>query len=282
MYDRCSSMLTARLRQVRPSAHWVDNYPGYVASIDDNLVPGIGPEVYCSDYRGGAGQELLWTKHMGRECPPKMHAAFSSSALVVNTFARWKEAPLQLSLGGRTGFQELRFEVKCPTGLNGTPPHLDLLAIHPIDPPVAVESKCLEFLNAHRIAFSSQYDALKGPGSKTPYYDMIRRLRTDPAMFQYLDAAQLIKHALGLANIFQGMPVELLYLYWEPSNWHEFREFNDHRTEIEQFARLVSGCTIRFAALSYRELWSEWAKLEEPTWLTAHVKALAERYIVAV
>jgi hypothetical protein len=275
-------MLTERLRQMRPTAAWVDNYAGYVQSIDDNLVTGIGSELYCSDYMGGAGQELLWTKHLGRECPPKMHAAFSSSALVVNTFARWKQALPQLSLAAQTGFQEMRFEVKCPTGLNGTPPHLDVLATHSIDPPVAIESKCLEFLNAHRITFSSQYDGLKGSGSKTPYYDMIRRLRTERAMFQYLDAAQLIKHALGLANIFQGMPVVLLYLHWEPSNWQEFREFAQHRSEIAEFGRYVSGCRIRFMSMSYQELWSEWEKLEEPSWLRAHIKALAERYTVAV
>jgi hypothetical protein len=211
-----------------------------------------------------------------------MHAAFSSSALVVNTFARWKEAVPQLSLLGMTGFEELRFEVKCPTGLIGTSPHLDVVAIQSNDAPVAIESKCLEFLNAHRITFSSQYDALKGPGSKTRYHELIPRLRARPSMFRYLDAAQLIKHALGLANVFQGRPVVLLYLYWEPLNWQEFREFAQHRIEIDEFGRYVSGCTVKFTSMSYQELWSEWAQLGEPAWLRTHIKALAGRYSVAV
>lgn len=34
--------------------------------------------------------------------------------------------------------------------------------------------------------------------------------------YQLLDAAQLIKHAFGLAHSRKNEPVTLVYLYWEP------------------------------------------------------------------
>ena len=64
--------------------------------------------------------------------------------LVVNTFAPWKPQPGDLELTCQDGFTALQFEAVCPTGLQGTPPHLDLLAGGP-GGIVAVESKCAAF-----------------------------------------------------------------------------------------------------------------------------------------
>jgi hypothetical protein len=44
------------------------------------------------------------------------------------------------------------------------------------------------------------------------------RLIDAPDCYAWPDAAQLIKHAFGLAGRFGGRPVTLLYLYWEPAN----------------------------------------------------------------
>jgi hypothetical protein len=44
------------------------------------------------------------------------------------------------------------------------------------------------------------------------------RLIDAPDCYAWPDAAQLIKHAFGLAGTFGGPPATLLYLYWEPAN----------------------------------------------------------------
>ena len=59
-------------------------------------------------------------------------------------------------------------------------------------------------------------------------------------MYRYLDAAQLVKHSLGLMR---GCPQAMLvYLYWEPRNWREFREFREHREEIADLPLLRAMC----------------------------------------
>ena len=63
----------------------------------------------------------------------------------------------------------------------------------------------------------------------------------EPRAYAWLDAAQLVKHAFGLAHTFFTQPVTLLYLYWEPSNATEFPMFGEHRAEIARFAAAVEG-----------------------------------------
>lgn len=82
--------------------------------------------------------------------PAKFCAAYSSAALVVNTFAPLKHAPSELRIAGLDGFSRpLIFEGKCPNGLkedNGrqsVPPNLDVL-LEEEDRILAIESKFLE------------------------------------------------------------------------------------------------------------------------------------------
>jgi hypothetical protein len=64
-----------------------EGFDGYLRELEDNLLPGITPDLYADDYTAGAGGELQWEVRNGRRCPPKMRATYSSSALVVNSFA---------------------------------------------------------------------------------------------------------------------------------------------------------------------------------------------------
>lgn len=105
---------------------------GYVGRIEDNLIPGVDRELFWQEFEAGAGQEL--TERTGRDglvLRPKALAAHSSAVLAVNSFARWKTTPKHLAIAGATGFEHIRFEQHCPTGLPGTPPTLDLLAEGP-------------------------------------------------------------------------------------------------------------------------------------------------------
>jgi hypothetical protein len=98
----------------------------------------------------------------------------------------------------------------------------------------------------------------------------------------HLDAAQLIKHAFGLAHCFPNCKLTLLYLYWEPKNADQFREFNDHRDEVVRFADHVKGSCPLFRAVSYRDLWDEWGRSASPSWLSEHLIALRSRYDIDI
>jgi len=102
-----------------------------------------------------------------------------------------------------------------------------------------------------------------------------------PDSYVWLDAAQLIKHAFGLAHTFRDRPTTLLYLFWEPLHPDACPEFSAHRAEIAAFAERVKGAGPRFVAMSYPELWEGWAQTG-PDWLTTHLADLWARYLVAV
>jgi hypothetical protein len=125
--SRCKLALKARLRQLRPDAAWINGFDSYLLRLEDNLLPGITPDLFRDDYSADAGGELDWEVRHGVQYPPKMHAAHSSSALVVNDFAPWKERTNELRLSGIAGFAGLRFEAQMPTQLRGTAPHVDVL-----------------------------------------------------------------------------------------------------------------------------------------------------------
>jgi hypothetical protein len=79
------------------------------------------------------------------------------------------------------------------------------------------------------------------------------RLTEDQTGYVWLDAAQLIKHAFGLARILGPRTVILLYLFWEPTNASSFSVFDEHRREIRDFSRRVLGGFPEFRAMSYPE-----------------------------
>jgi hypothetical protein len=240
---------------------------GYVTgSWPQNLLP-FSQEILSAieaDYRAAAGHEL----------GQKLRAAHSSAALVINTFAPWRLQPAPVILPGG-GFQSLRFGQPCPTGLEGTPPHLDLVADG--DPPVAVESKCTEWMTAKGAKFAKSYQVFESRQGAEQWAAAMRRLTDLQDNYRHLDAAQLIKHAFGLLRRFPG-PVVLLYLYWEPRNFPEWPECAAHRAEIDRFGGDVRGSRVRLAHMSYRELWSSWEEKAS----REHLDRLRVRYDVEV
>jgi hypothetical protein len=116
----------------------------------------------AGDFGSGAGQEL----------DEKLCAAHSSAALVVNTFGRWRAEAASLHIAGVSGFRNIRFEMAFPTGLGGTPPHLDLFADG--DSIVAVESKCTEWMDSTPALFSDSYDRLLNSLGDSVWFDVMR------------------------------------------------------------------------------------------------------------
>ena len=217
----------------------------------------------------------------GRELDQKSRAPHSSSVLVVNTFEPWRTDCGQLQLAGVQSFKKVAFEQKCPTGLPGTPPHLDLIA-ETTNAVVAVESKCLEYLNpnvAKLSDFAPSYKTLANEYGKRSWF---RYVVEGAPSFRHLDIAQLVKHWLGLCRVYPDRAVTLLYTYWEPENWRQVPECRRHRCEIQSFADQVAGDVVSFDAISYHELWAHWERLPAPPWVADHVARLRQRYAVAI
>ena len=241
---------------------------GYVFQPEHNLIPGLTMEQFNDDLREGSGDELR----------KKFRAIHSSSALAVNTFARWKKDPRTLSLCGVHGFNNIQFEKKCPTGLGGTPPNLDLLA-EADQVIIALESKLLEYLNPKKPTFTSSYSRTQLPHAEDKWWDLLEEMRGSEPL--YLDIAQLIKHYLGLVNQpgYRRRKIILLYLFWEPENRKEFDIFKKHREQIAWFADQVENTAVTFSSRSYPELWKEW---ESENALADHLAHLRKRYCVTL
>lgn len=272
--------LNPRTRALRALARALENHrpsimldgAGYTGTGTDNLLDTVLADDFEADLRQGSGSELA----------TKFRAAHSSSALAVNAFAPFRRFLPDLAVAARRGFTTMAFERKCPSGLDGTPPNLDLV-VESSDHVLAIESKCVEYLTPKTAAFSPAYFEKITDGRRdSGWFREMVRLRSEPRAYQCLDAAQLIKHAFGLAHSFQGRPVTLLYLWWEPANADADPVFGLHRAEIAAFADRVSGSFPAFASMSYASLWKEWGDAGPPDWLARHLSDLRARYAVAV
>ncbi len=240
---------------------------GYAVILKANLLYPMSPETQC-EFAAGAGREL----------DRNMRAPHSSSALVVNTFERWRGHPEHLELAGVGSFETIAFEKKYPTGLPGTPPHLDLVAATS-EAVVAVESKCLEYLKPEVPHFEPSYQRLADEYGTRSWFRYVTEGMTSSL---HLNVAQLVKHWLGLCRAHPDRRVTLLHLYWEPDNWRQVPECRRHRREIQDFADRVAGDAVRFAALSYPELWAHWKQRSATPWVAAHVSSLRQRYAVTI
>ncbi len=112
---------------------------GYVGQVEDNLWKPLSTRAR-QNFERGAGSEL--SGHM--------RALHSSSALAANFFDYWTSramtpvlSALDIDAGGENS---LDFEARFPTGLRGTPPHLDVAITHMNGFVVAIEAKFTEHL----------------------------------------------------------------------------------------------------------------------------------------
>lgn len=249
---------------------------GYLPGVADNLFAPLSA-VTDKEFRASAGSELD-----GRNGEPaKMRALHSSSALVCNVFDYWRVADIGAiarALGIPEQIAGFRFEAQLPTGLAGTPPTLDLLLEATASRAWAVESK-----------FTEPY---QGRSPKTPFADsyfrdanglwaalglprcqaLAERVALGQVTFVHLDAAQLLKHALGLRRRYRE---GRLFLLWYPVDAAEARVFAN---EIRTFAEEVDP-TLGFQALRYHDVFARLAA--EPAASASHVAYLRARYFGA-
>lgn len=288
---RGSLALLARSRselQVRPAEALAERLrsqgvtvdtKGYADSFDGAVLPGFAEEVKAAikaDLLGKGGSELL-----GRgEGAPKFHASHSSACLAANTFGPWLIAQQDMPFDAETFTGETHLEVECPTGLQGTPPTLDCI----VDGPwvLAVESKCTETFSTHEANFAPAYRELVATVAHKTWSAEYERLVEDPRRYRYLDAAQLIKHYLGLRQSFKDRPITLAYLFWEPTNAPDVAACVIHASELAEFARRLSDPLVRFVGMPYPDLWAEWSQDTNLSWLGDHVATLKQRYETAL
>jgi restriction endonuclease-like protein len=271
-----TTAISTHLRSILGPDAMRRDMPNYTRTLSDSFVAGALDEDTRSDFSSGDGGELEGD-------PPKMCAAHSSSALALNAFRPFRSHPERLKLVGLEGFTQAKFEKKLPTGLLGNPPNLDFVVRGPAGV-VAVESKFTEVLGAKRAKFAASYEGAVARLAGPAWTDLYRSLRDDPSRFRHLDAAQLVKHYLGVRNSLVDAKGELvlMYVFWEPKNAADSAVFVRHRREVEEFGGSVRDGNVTFHSISYSRLWDRWE--EESDWdgMGDHVSALRARYELVV
>ena len=143
---------------------------------------------------------------------------------------------------------------------------------------LAVESKCTEYLTPKPAKFSPSYDALVGTLFEPGWLQVYEELKREPGAYTPLDAAQLVKHYLGLRNTYPDRDVALAYLYWEPLDADRFDLFGAHRSAVCRLREATATSVVSFSFLSYPELFAEWEGGDSPPWVVEHVGRLRDRY----
>ena len=247
----------------------------YLATVQSNLFQPLSPNTRTA-FERGSGSELLDTPTR----PAKMKALHSSSALAVNVFDYWTtvdSAPLARALGIDEVIKAISFEAQYPTGLPGNPPNLDVVLQLQSGMRFAIESKFSEWLTlkpAGKAPFKEKYfeaGDLWAARGLPACQQLAGQMQVGEVAFQYLDAPQLLKHALGLATHL-GSRFSLHYIYCDWAGEESAR----HLAEIERFTRGVDN-HLGFTAVSYQ--WLS-ARLRESTG-SAHatyMQYLDERY----
>lgn len=214
----------------------------------------------------------------------KLTSPESSAALAVNTFGWFAERPHLLpplpGLGdvGLPTMVDVEYWARFPWA-GGRHPWLDAV-VETDTHLIGVESKRYEpYRDRKRVSLSPAYDRPVWGDGMRPFEQMRDRLRSGATRFEYLDAAQLVKHAFGLVTDARrrARKPALLYLYAEPSHLSGTAlppaSFDAHRREITAFAEEVAGAEVQFSAGSYREWLSGWASCG--THVAAHGRAIA-------
>jgi hypothetical protein len=257
----------ADARGVRYDAH------GCVRDLADNLRAPLAGATLDELKRGS---EL--TPYAGR--PARLHSLGSSAALVLNVFGYWRErdaAPLARALGVAGEVTRLTFEEPLPTGLPGDAPTADVALELAAGGYVAIESKYAEWLvrrPRHTRVFKDKYFPEGGgvwAAAGLPRCQALAEdLQAGRERLKYLHAAQLLKHALGLAQSGKR-ETTLVYLHFA---W-QTREAATHRAELDRVvARLGAEADLR--VLTYQSLFDSLRRTSGAD--ADYLEYLAERY----
>ncbi len=244
------------------------NIKSYFLNNSENLLDGIGEELFQEDLMKGSGGELK----------SKFNAVFSSSALAVNNFAIVKKNLKDFEYFNYSNFTNAQFERQFKTGLGGTPPNLDF-TIENKETVIAFESKYLEPLNKKRAKFVDAYNKEK-LGYLSDLWFVLMKKYQDVNL--HLDVAQLIKHSIGLINYKRNNPekdINLVYLFWTPENCDNISNYIQHQKELDEFKKdLGESKDLKFTSLTYNEFWN----LYDNSKFKEHFDRMRNRYKIRI
>ena len=129
---------------------------------------------------------------------------------------------------------------------------------------------------------TASYNALVGTLFEPCWLQVYEVLNREPAAYAPLDAAQLVKHYLGLRNTYPDHEVRLVYIFWEPLEADKFDLFGAHRSAVSRLHKATASSAIPFSSLSYLELIAQWEESGSSTWVVDHARRLRDRYGVAL
>lgn len=229
------------------------------------FLPGVPVPHVMDRLRSAGGKEVESGKFSSSE---------SSAALAVNTFAWFTTRPHLLpALHGASdntaaNFVDVEYCARFPWA-GGRHPWLDAV-VQTETSLIGVESKRFEpFRDAKSVSLSSAYDRPVWGERMGPFENARDQLRSGTLRFEFLDAAQLIKHGFGLVTQGRrkGLRPRLHYLFAEPASLKNKpiaeAAFAQHREEIARFADSVAGSEVAFSACTYREWISSWTDAPE-------------------
>ena len=233
-------------------------YKAYTKTLDENLFEPLSSKTR-EEFLAGDGSELSEDS----EFPSKMQALHSSSALGVNIFQYWdtvQDVPAIAQCCGlcsktNTTSMEILFEVKYPVD--------DQFRIGPnIDVVIRNAPKAQYKVFAIECKFTEAYSGRGHSGLKKKYLDLdiwqsipnIHRMAVEISpkdeTFEFLHAAQLIKHVLGLKRVYGKKGFRLLYLWYDALG----TEGAKHREEADRFIAVAKQDDIKVHSQSYQEL----------------------------
>ena len=238
----------AKSRNLEPDTH------GYLADVAENLYRPLSAAALAAFEESGSAEF-----HDRPRAPAKMKALHSSAVLAVNVFDEWTGRDCEPLLDALGLYEPLRvpprFEARLPIGLTGNTPNLDVLFELKSGSLIGIESKFTEWLGRKRRSsalFKPKYfeggAELWSENGLPRCQSLVADLVTGAERYRILDAAQLLKHALGFA-INSPSAFALYYLYYDvpcPAS-------QTHRQELHAFGERV-GVELRFEPLTYQEL----------------------------
>lgn len=240
---------------------------GYCATVEDNLIPAVTPELWARarhDLDDGKGTELAW----------KFRAAYSSSALVTNTYVPMTGGIDIPGVGLVAG--EVRLEQERSGGARGYWPTLDVI-VEGEDLDLFVESKCREYLGTSNTAFSVAWPRLAYEHLPAAAARIYGDLYASVHPYDPFDAPQMLKDVLAAEKTARdnGRSVVLVYAYWEPADADAWPIFAQHRDCAAATLVPMQTERVQVLAFSYRDLWDHWESVG-----VSHVAQLRDRYDV--
>ena len=254
----------------------------YIRTLTENLFQPLNSQTR-NELLTGDGSELAVASNR----PCKIQALHSSSALGINFFDYWRnlgDISILVSVCGLTRpnnqiYGSVKFEEKFPIDNRFRySPNIDVV-LYP-DKVKTVRAYAVE------CKFTEPYSVRGHYGFAKKYFDnsaiwqdlsniqtLSKNIFSGDTKFMHLNAAQLIKHILGLNRNLGHGAYRLLYLWYDTFGEVSHR----HHQEVEKFAEVVRKDGVKFHSITCQELIIKLAKYRSKH--EEYITYLTKRYL---